>query len=353
MINVKSHLAFHRDIYSNRNLDAFLVSAVTSVLVTRFILSATGYFQLGGSHLHIAHVLWGGLLMLIANFIFITYITPVSRTVGAIISGFGFGLFIDELGKFITHDNNYFYQPTVSLIYIIFILLYLLAQILTKKSRFTKYITSLTLHEVSGNKIDKLISLFHSLSRHTIRSKRFAVIVITFFAAKSILGLATTISLINGTSRLAFSTVSIIVIAEITLIIVTSVFHFRRQRLSALPYLILTTIILAFTPLLWELLIHPRMPVLATSEWAEIISSSLAGLLTIIGISRIRYGRLSAYRFFRYSLLVSILLTQIFTFYHNQLTALLGLIFNIVTLISLRYVTSSSLPHVPPKSYTH
>jgi len=33
--------------------------------------------------------------------------------------------FIDELGKFITSDNNYFFQPTISLIYIVFIIIFL------------------------------------------------------------------------------------------------------------------------------------------------------------------------------------------------------------------------------------
>ena len=43
-----------------------LVAAVATVLVIRLVLELSGYPQLGGGGLHIAHVLYGGLLMLVA-----------------------------------------------------------------------------------------------------------------------------------------------------------------------------------------------------------------------------------------------------------------------------------------------
>ena len=106
-------------------LDAFLVSAIATLVVIRIFLEATGYPQLGGDGLHIAHVLWGGLGMLVAIVLLLLFLTSTSRLVAAVIGGIGFGAFIDELGKFLTSDNNYFFKPTAALVYVVFVILFL------------------------------------------------------------------------------------------------------------------------------------------------------------------------------------------------------------------------------------
>ena len=64
-------------------------------------------------------------MMAIAIIFAISFLAPNNRTFIAFIGGCGFGWFIDELGKFITRDVNYFFQPTIALIYIVFVALYL------------------------------------------------------------------------------------------------------------------------------------------------------------------------------------------------------------------------------------
>src|SRR5436189_2503609 len=98
-------------------LDTFLVSAVATVVIIRIFLEATGYPQLGGGGLHVAHVLWGGFGMLVAMVLLLGFVAASTRHVAAVVGGAGFGAFVDEIGKFVTSDNDYFFRPTAALLY--------------------------------------------------------------------------------------------------------------------------------------------------------------------------------------------------------------------------------------------
>jgi hypothetical protein len=103
-----------------------LLSFALSVSLTRSFLYLTGYPQLGGGELHIAHVLWGGLLLFISALIPLILTNQWALMLSAAITGFGVGLFIDEVGKFITQSNDYFYPSAAPIIYAFFLLTVLL-----------------------------------------------------------------------------------------------------------------------------------------------------------------------------------------------------------------------------------
>lgn len=123
-------LGLPRDPNASRNVTGFLVTAVVTVLVTRAILAASGYPQVSTGNLHIAHVLWGGLAMALAVVLLLTFIGPVVRPLAAVLGGIGFGLFVDEVGKFVTADHDYFYEPTAALVYGIVVAMVLIAELL-------------------------------------------------------------------------------------------------------------------------------------------------------------------------------------------------------------------------------
>ncbi len=109
-------LGARRD-HAERYLFLVVAAFAISVAVTRVFLAATGYPKVGGGGLHIAHMLWGGLLLVVASILPLMLVGSRVLVVSAIAGGVGVGLFIDEVGKFITENNNYFFAPAAPLIY--------------------------------------------------------------------------------------------------------------------------------------------------------------------------------------------------------------------------------------------
>lgn len=122
-----------RDPVATRHLTGFFVTTVATVVVTRVFLAAAGFPQLGGDGLHVAHVLWGGLLLAVALLLLVSFAGPVARPAAAFVGGVGFGLFIDEIGKFLTDDNDYFYEPAFALMYATLVALVLAADWLHRR----------------------------------------------------------------------------------------------------------------------------------------------------------------------------------------------------------------------------
>lgn len=118
---------------SDRYFLLMLISFALSVTLTRAFLNLTGFPQVGNKELHFAHVLWGGLVLFAASIIPLIFANRWVYPLGAILSGIGVGLFIDEVGKFITQSNNYFYPPAAPIIYGFFLLTVLLYSRIKRK----------------------------------------------------------------------------------------------------------------------------------------------------------------------------------------------------------------------------
>jgi len=121
----------------NEYLLITLISFASSVSITRLFLYVTGYPKIGSGDLHIAHVLWGGLFLFLGTLLPIVFSNRWSLDFSALFSGIGIGLFIDEVGKFITQNNNYFYPSAAPIIYAFFLLTVLLYLELRKPKQKT------------------------------------------------------------------------------------------------------------------------------------------------------------------------------------------------------------------------
>ncbi|MGI5460476.1 hypothetical protein ACQEWB_46375 [Streptomyces sp. CA-249302] len=112
------------------DLRVFLLAGIATVLFTRWLLASTGYPKLGGhgTGLHIAHMLWGGLLMAAGLLVLLVFLGRRVRLCGALAGGVGFGLFIDEIGKVVSDGGGYLYRPAAGLIYLAFAALVVLSR---------------------------------------------------------------------------------------------------------------------------------------------------------------------------------------------------------------------------------
>ncbi len=119
-------LYFVRRVTAMQDFEVFFVTSVATILLVRMILAATGWPQLGGGKIHFAHLLWGGIGMLLAFILFMAMQGRLWDFLATLSAGIGFGLFLDELGKFITSDNDYFFQPAVAIMYVLFVVLFFL-----------------------------------------------------------------------------------------------------------------------------------------------------------------------------------------------------------------------------------
>ncbi len=362
-----------RDIKAEDLLESFLVSAIAAVLGIRFWLNITGYPVVGGDALHIAHVMFGGAFMLAAIIILLTFISKPATHLAAVLGGVGFGLFIDEVGKFITHDNNYFFEPSIAIIYLTFVLIYFLSrEINSRKMSQREYlINSINMahyavyNDLDGcekrralqlldecDKKDPMVravrALIHRLDQakakkpniisraeHLVRrlyhalvaKKWFSGAIIAFFVAQAISSLWHATTVIKGMRPLIAA--------------LLAAFFFALKLLNSKALKSRVAHILAITAavaIMWNSAAGLQNPQLSVISWGELASSSLSGAFVVAGLWVIRKSRVRAYQMFKRAVLVSIFLTQFFTFYKEQLSALVGLAWNIMILITLRYM---------------
>ncbi len=375
---IPKYFIFARSYFGEDLLDDFLVAAVASVLLLRLYLFLTGFPQVSFGSLHIAHMLWGGLLMLVAIFMSLGFLSRPAHEWAAVLGGIGFGAFIDELGKFLTHDNNYFFQPTIAIIYVLFVLIYILIRTtfngrpLSRPERLANAFEIMQQGSLNGlneaeeqvilrmleqsDQDDPLVGHLREMLPHIriVASRRqnwmnrfkdrlddiyqtvttrwwFAGVVIGFFIFTAITGFSAALGAIAKPW-------SFILVAAALVIILLGLIQVWKGRRPTLQILLSASIIAITLLIIWVALANRQKFDLPFADWALFVCSSLSAVLIVTGIVLMGWSRLSAYEMFHRAILVALLLTSFFAFYSYQFFALIGVFLNTLILFALRYM---------------
>ena len=317
--HVLLRLGLPRDPRATRHLGTFLVATAATVLLTRAFLAATGYPQIGGGGLHIAHVLWGGLLMALAFLLLLSFSGPALRPFGALLGGVGFGLFVDEVGKFVTSDNDYFYEPTAAIIYATVVGLGLVAEALHGRRPPDP-------REALAGAVDEavagVVGGFTPAARHRAEQR--------LTHAGDVPGSAETRALLRSIDEDhaelpdPVDTVSSWVVRMLHALV----------RARFVPWL-------AVAVLVGSSAVTVTRAVLAWAAgedvlWWVVTGALLAGAvsvaLCVVGLLRVRRDAVEGYEWFRRAVLVSLLVTQFFLFRISQWDATWGLLVDLLVL---------------------
>lgn len=368
---------FVRNAEAGELFEDFLVSAVAAILTIRLFLHVTGYPKVGGESLHVAHMLWGGLLMAVAVLLLFGFLGRSVKGLAAVVGGIGFGTFIDELGKFVTHDNDYFFQPTVALMYVVFILMYVAFHRVYRRPLSpqesvanalelaheavrgdldpTERRRALALLEAGGEAgplagalrdvlrrsvtvpaprphlLDRVKGELREVYRRLVGRRWLAPLVVGFFIVHSIAMLVKALFTLPGA-------LGVVASLSVALLLVPLVVRGRGAWEMGLGGRALVWGIVAGAVLLGLFAVRGWLPGLSFFEWGGLLFSVVPALLVVAGVMRMGRSRLAAYRLFEKALLVLIFVTQFVAFYRDQFLAVFGLFVNIVILATLRYM---------------
>jgi hypothetical protein len=305
--------------------EVFLVSAVATILLVRAILAATGWPQLGGGRIHFAHLLWGGLGMLIAIILLLALEGRLWSLLGALAGGIGFGLFIDELGKFITSDNDYFFQPVIAIIYVIFVALFLLF-------RWLGGIKYLSPQAALVNALDYAKEAVLRDMDEGERAEALYLLGRSDPADPMVIALGDMLRDFVAPEKP--SRTPLVRLKQWLAGVYARLVHRRWFRVVVVGWFVL----LALGGLIGALFTDANVGKVTFAELGLSLSSLAAGVLVAIGIVRSRRSRLAAYRWFERAMLVSIFIGEFFQFYKDQLGAVTGLFLLLLTFATIRYM---------------
>jgi len=296
----------------HRELTTLFVCAVATVVFTRAFLAATGYPQVGGGSLHIAHVLWGGLLLTAGLIATLAFLNPTAKPVAAVAGGVGFGLFIDEVGKFVTKDVNYFYRPAIAIIYICFVVLFGVIRWLARRSFSAEEATLIGLESLQRAAVGDLSDERRARVLH----------LLTTAGADGTLAQSVRELLVDSATQQEHRSRALRLSRRLGPVWDSLTAH--RLFRQAIVAVLVGAAAISAAEVGW--LLRDGVTHLSFSQRAFALATVVADCALAVGAVQLRRSLLSALHWYEHAVLIEITVGQVFLFTSEQLAATLNLV---------------------------
>lgn len=322
-------LYFVRRVTAMQDFEVFFVASIATILIVRAILAATGWPQLGGGKIHFAHLLWGGVGMLLAFILFMAMQGRLWNFLATLSAGIGFGLFLDELGKFITSDNDYFFQPAIAIMYVLFVVLFFVFRWLGRVDKMSPETALVNSFDFAKEAVMRAMS----------RGERDEALYVLGRADQSDPLVQALTGVLREERTSGDGPHAVQRAWERARAWWARLVGRRWFRRLILWWFIVTS-------LAWLL-----NPISYATDGTDITAMDLGGMLagvatgvcTVLGIVRWRRSKLHAYRWFERGALIAILVGEFFSFYQYQVWAVFGLVWMLVQLTVIRSMINVEL----------
>ena len=334
MYRVRYRRILVRNVNARDYIDTFIVSAASAVLLVRFWLHLLDYPSIGGAKYHIGHLLWGGLAMALAFMLNFAYLGKRVQWVVAALGGFGFGVFLDEIGKFVTRDNDYFFRPAIGIIYAVFVVLYLFGTFLARKTVLNSQEYQLNAlyqleeagqHDMNQRERTAVQALLARSNPNDVLTQRLQKLVDRL-----------PVTPLPPPSRIARLRGSLAEWYD-------SMWESRSSNVAVRWFFVLETLVFlgAVIVALYtnvddvQDFFAGRIQYGYSLVVGQLLSTVIAATCVVIGLGLLQRSRLRALEWFRRATLVHLLLTDFFLFGRLQFEALPSFIFHVAVLVML------------------
>ncbi|GIF71990.1 hypothetical protein [Asanoa siamensis] len=319
----------------------FIVVAVATVLSIRFALFITGYPRLGGGGLHVAHVLWGGLLMAVGVMGLLSFNGRVIRPIGSFLAGVGFGLFIDEVGKFLTSDNDYFFTPSIAIMYVVIVLLVLGIHALHgRRPMSPRELYAAALTTAAAGVTNGMTDYSRQMALRRLH------------AAGGLPGTEAAAALVHEIPRGRAEKYDVSQIGTRVARRIAKSLRTRWAMVTTIVILVVQTVVtLGFALLILSALLAFEAGADVTLRFTEPVPTAVGGASSLVSAACVVWGlvrlrqkrRVTGYRWLQRAVLIDLLLTRVFEFAVYQFAAIPALLIDLLLLAALEYAIRSAV----------